>query len=412
MKVYFWGTGKGCQKALKNCISDVEILGFIDNDPEQYGKDYCNRKIIKFQDVQIEYDYIIVTVINYDAVIYQLKQNHADMSKIFCYFNASEREDKASLFFDVQARKIDILEKRIEKLEKIVTVRFRNIGYETADRIEKSKYKFPILHGREEAVNRIVNEKCSMIRFGDGEFEIMAGKERAPFQKCDGNLSERLKEVIRTENENILIGIADNYGDIGCYSDEVADGIREYMTDEIRAFHWSLLNPNKIYYNAYLFKCYFPYKDKTETQKRVNLVKKIWNGRNIVIVEGSKTRTGQGNDLLDNAQSVQRILCPTKNAYTYYKEILNTTKRISKECLILCALGPAGKILAYDLIQYGYQVVDIGQIDMDYEWYKAGKGKKVPIPTKYVSQLSVMGIQDVDDEIYKKQIIACIGETV
>lgn len=410
MKVYFWGVGRGCQKALKNCRSDVEILGFIDNNPEQYGRDYCGRKIIRFRDIQTEYDYIVITVIKYDSVIYQLEQDHVDMGKIFCYFDTSEGEDKASLFFDIQGWKIDILERRIEELEKMTAVRFQNIGYELADGMEKRKYKFPVVYTGEVAVYRIVNEKCSMIRFGDGEFEIMAGRERAPFQKCDGSLQERLKEIIQTKNEKILIGIADNYGDIGCYSDEVADGIREYMTDETRAFHWLMLDPDRIYYNAYLFKCYFPYRDKTGTQERVNLVKKIWNKRDIVIVEGSKTRTGQGNDLLDNARSIQRILCPTKNAYSCYQEILNTAKGVSTECLVLCALGPAGKVLAYDLIQCGYQVVDIGQIDMDYEWYRAGKGKKVPVPTKYVSQLSVMEIQDVDDEVYEKQIIARIGE--
>lgn len=410
MKVYFWGTGKGCQKALSNYISDVEISGFIDNNPGQQGKYYMGKPVINFRTIREEDVHIIVTVMKYDAIIYQLEQNKIDMDRVICYFNGSESEKKVNIFFDVKGWKIDILENRIDELEKMIDSRFHNMKYEIADGIGHCKYKFPQIHGIEEAVERIVNDRCSMIRFGDGEFEIMAGKQRAPFQDYDEELSERLKVVIKADIDNILIGIADNYGDISIYSDETIEGIRKYMTDEVRAFHLSVLNLDRIYYNAYMFKCYFPYRDKSGTPKRVGLIKRIWEQRDVVLVEGRKTRTGQGNDLLDNAKSVRRILCPTKNAFSYYNEILNTVKKVSKESLILCALGPAAKVLAYDLALCGYQVVDIGQIDMDYEWYRAGRGKRVPIPTKYVSQLPPAEIEEINDKIYAGQIMECIGD--
>lgn len=410
MKVYLWGTGKGCRKALSNCISEIEISGFVDNNPEQQGKYFLGKPICSLREIEEDYDYIIVTVMKYDAVMYQLEQNEVDMEKVICYFNSSESEKKISLFFDMKGRKIDILENRIDELEKIVDVRLRNMKYEIADGIRNCTYRFPIIHGAEEAVERIVNDRCSMIRFGDGEFEIMAGKQRAPFQNYNRELSERLKDVIEADVENILIGIADNYGDISIYSDEICDGIRKYMTDEVRNFHLSVLNLERTYYNAYMFKCYFPYRDKEGTQKRVDLIKKIWDQRDVVLVEGRETRTGQGNDLLDNTNSIRRILCPTKNAFTHYNEILKSVKKVSKQSLILCALGPTAKILAYDLALRGYQVIDIGQIDMDYEWYRAGQGKRIPIPTKYVSQLPPAEIESVQDAVYDEQIIECIGE--
>ena len=130
----------------------------------------------------------------------------------------------------------------------------------------------------------------------------------------------------------------------------------------------------------------------------------------MVLVEGRETRTGQGNDLLDNARSIRRILCPTQNAYAYYQEILETVKKVSKDTMILCALGPAAKVLAYDLVLCGYQVIDIGQIDMDYEWYRAGQGKRIPIPTKYVSQLPPGEIEGIQDAVYENQIMEYIGE--
>ncbi len=408
MKLYFWGTGKGCRKALHNYTGTEEITGFIDNNPEHTGQYFEGRAIVRFKDVENDFDYLVVTVVNYAAIAYQLRQSKTDPEKVLFYFDGSQSEEKIRVFFDSKGWKIDILEKRLEELERVVNIRLDNAGYEIADKIRQNGYRFPMIHSGEEAVNRIVNEKCSMIRFGDGEFEIIAGNDRVNFQKYDGELGSRLKEVIQTEQENILIGIADNYGNLELYSEEIADGIRGYMTEETRARHLSLLRLNRIYYNAYLFKCYYPYKDKSGTAERVRFVKRIWQDRDVILIEGAQTRTGQGNDLFDNVKSIRRILCPTQNAYAKYQEILETAKNLIKDELVLCVLGPAGKVLAYDLINCGHQVVDIGQMDMDYEWYRAGAGKKVPNPTKYVSQLPPAEVEDVDDEIYLGQIIACI----
>ena len=409
MKLYFWGTGNGCQKALANFVGNAEIIGFIDNDPGQHGKTFHNKVVLGFQDIQKDYDYIIVTVKDYDSVIYQLEKNNINLNKVLFYFDGSQSEETLKKFFDIKGWKIDILEERMLKLEKLLDINTYNMQYETADKIRKGKYTFPILHSNEEAVERIVNERCSLIRFGDGEFEIMAGKERAPFQECDRLLSKKLKEAVMTDKDNILIAIADNYGDLDIYTEEYAFGIREYMTDEVRAFHWSVLNPNKVYYDAYMFKCYLPYRDKAGTQKRIDLIKRIWEQRDVVLVEGSQTRTGQGNDLLDNARTVQRILCPTQNAFAYYNDILNEVKKVPKESMILCALGPAGKVMACELISCGYQVVDIGQLDIDYEWYRAGKEMRVPVPTKYVAELPPAEIEEIDDRKYTGEIIAHVG---
>lgn len=410
MKIYFWGTGNGCRKALTNYIGTEELTGFIDNNPKYIGQHFENKNIVMFKDVKDDFDYIVVTVMNYAAIEYQLRQNKVDMGKIVFYFDNTQEEKKIGALFDIKGWKIDVLEKRLEELERIVNIRFNNSGYEVADKIQQNLYKFPIIHSDEEAVRRIVDEKCSLIRFGDGEFEIIAGNDRVNFQKYDRDLSIRLKEVIQSDKDDILIGIANNYGNLDLYSDEIADGIRGYMTDETRKNHMSLLNPSKVYYNAYMFKCYYPYKDKSKTSERVKLIKRIWDNRDIILIEGTQTRSGQGNDLFDNVKSIRRILCPTQNAYSKYQEILDTAKAVIKDEMVLCVLGPAGKVLSFDLIHSGYQVIDIGQIDMDYEWYRAGAEKKAPNPTKYVSQLPPAEVEDVDDEIYHSQIIACITD--
>lgn len=408
MKVYFWGTGKGCEKALLNYVCDVEVTGFIDNNPGRWGEAFHGKKIVSFNEASSDADIIIVSVMQYDAVLYQIEKSGFDREKVFCYFNAANDVEMVGRYFDSKGWKIDILETRLEELEREVNNRFSNIGYELADNLRKGKYKFPILHSDEEAVARIVNEKCSLIRFGDGEFEIMAGRERAPFQKYEKTLSDRLREVIQSRKDKLLIALANNYGSVDSYTESDKKGIREYMTEEVRTFHESLLDYNRAYYDAYMFKCYFQSANREDACRRYALVKRIWQGRDIVLIEGRETRTGQGNDLLDNARSIQRILCPTQNAYERYPNILKEAEKIPEDKLILCALGPAGKVLAYDLIGNGRQVVDIGQIDMEYEWYRADVGIKVPNPTKYVSQLPPALVEEIHDKEYDSQIIAVI----
>lgn len=410
IRILVWGIGKRCDTVLDAVNSEkCEVIGFIDNNPEKTGKEYRGKKIYAFKEIPCDFDYLLVAVLSYRSILYQLEQVHFTMDKLIVFYDISCLEQRK--YWDILDRriwKIAVLEEKIERLEKIVEAGFGNIGYEIVDKDRKDKYHYPHIGDDKELVDKITRECCSFIRFGDGEFEIMRGKERPPFQKADAELSKRLREVISVQDENILIGIADNYGDLDRYTEETAQGIREYMTEEVRTFHMSVLNLNRTYYNAYIFKTYMPYKDKEATQKRVSLIREIWEEKDIVFVEGEKTRTGYGNDLFDNAKSIKRILCPTSNAYEKYDEILNCCKRVAKECLILVVLGPAGKILSYDLVKEGYQVVDIGQIDMDYEWYLSGTGFKVPNPNKYVSQLPPAAINEILDDTYKKQILYMI----
>lgn len=409
MKVYIWGTGRGFDKAVNSLnMQSVEVMGVIDNNPALFYKVFKNYMVYPVEEIKGEYDYIIVTVIDYRSILYQLSKLGILNEKIICYYDMNSWNRQNTNIFYKELWKIDILEEQISQLEKKSENRIRNLRYELASDFVEKKYKFPIIRSGKDATEKILNENKSLIRFGDGEFEIMAGKNRPVFQKYDEQLSQRLKQVISTSDDRILIAIADNYGTLDRYTDEVADAIREYMTDDVRAFHNTVLSFDRIYYDAYVFKCYYPYKDKAGTQARVQLVKKIWNKRNIVIIEGTETRAGVGNNLFDNAKNIKRILCPTQNAFSCYSDILEEALKLEKSVLILIILGPTGKVLAYDLVQAGYQVVDVGQIDMDYEWYLAGQGIRVPIANKYVSQLPPAIVKEVHDVTYEEQIISKI----
>lgn len=411
INVYIWGTGANGKRVLDAInFENSQVIGFIDNDPDKQGREFENIRVISSRSILKEHDYIILAVNNSASVLYQLElEKYENFDKIIVFFD--ERNLQKVEYKDIiitERWRIALLEYKVKKLETLLTCRINNLGYEIVDKWQSENYWYPKIGKSEEAIDKIVSKGYSMIRFGDGEFEIMAGYERAVFQKYDPILAEKLKRVVQSEEEKLLIAIANNYGNLEEYTDNVADGIRLYMNDRVRKFHQEILKKDKTYYDAYMFKCYMPYRDKESTPQRVDMIKKIWNKRDLVIIEGDKTRTGYGNDLFDNAGDVQRLLAPTQNAFLVYDQILEHALKIEKDKLILMALGPAGKVLAYDLVKSGYQVVDIGQIDMDYEWYRAGRGEKVPIPNKYVSQLPPTQILEIEDDYYKRQIIAVI----
>ena len=113
-------------------------------------------------------------------------------------------------------------------------------------------------------------------------------------------------------------------------------------------------------------------KDKSASVAHFEKLKKLWDKRDILIVEGENSRSGVGNDLFNNARSVQRIICPSRNAYSKIQDIQETVEKYADGKLVFLMLGPTAKVLAYHLSRKGIQAIDLGHIDSEYEWFKMG----------------------------------------
>ena len=168
-----------------------------------------------------------------------------------------------------------------------------------------------------------------------------------------------------------------------------------------------ILNLNKTYYSSEISRFYFKYKDKSHVPQFISKLKQIWEGRDILIVEGEQSRIGERNDLFNQTKSIKRIICPTKNAFRVYNKILNSVLKISKDHLILIALGPTATVLAYDLSNLGYQTIDFGHIDVQYELYLRNATNWIRIPYKNVVEYDEgrNGVEDIKDPEYINQII-------
>ena len=78
--------------------------------------------------------------------------------------------------------------------------------------------------------------------------------------------------------------------------------------------------------------------------------------------------------------------------------------------MILLALGPTSTVLAYDLFKLGFQVVDVGHVDIEYEWFLRKAEKRIQIDNKYVNEVngSKYKFRNVTDPNYYKEIISKI----
>ncbi len=286
----------------------------------------------------------------------------------------------------------------------------RNIYYEINDpRYKTGDIFYPDILPADRTIDEIVNNHKSLSRFGDGEFSAIAGRIRHKFQTVeDERLKERLLEVLDCDDDRLLIGIADNYGSLGKYSEQTQREIRCYMSEQVRQEHEALLKRDKQYCDAYATRPYIVYADNQSDApaKRFKNLKRIWDGRDCVFVEGCYTGLGVGNDLFDNAASIKRILAPAVNAFSRYDEILELCLKQAVDSLFLIALGPAASVLAYDLCKAGFQAVDIGHADMEYEWFLRGEGVRTEVRGKYNNEWNgEMQLDLIEDVTYRSQVI-------
>jgi glycosyltransferase family protein len=290
-----------------------------------------------------------------------------------------------------------------------------NLPYELYDKITNNGFSVPvpIIKTVNETLDKILQDKCSLSRFGDGEFVLMNGG-RIHYQPRSPELALRLKEVIGSDNPNLMIALPPCFGSLEHFLPPVAEFWIKCMSRK-RETIYSYLDMGRVYYDAFFSRVYMQDHKTDEHYKKCSSyyekIKKIWANRDIVICEGHGTRFGIFNDLLNGTKSIERILCPPRNAFEKYDEILSAFNDIATDKLILISLGPTATVLAHDLCSKGYQAIDIGALDLDYEWFLRKEVELgVPLEFKYVdSGKKGRAVQQLDDPKYKKQILRTIS---
>lgn len=259
-----------------------------------------------------------------------------------------------------------------------------------------------------DTLNYIMAHNSSVARFGDGEMDIITGHS-IPYQDYDENLANELKEIISSEsNESLVICLSDVFERLDRYNQEAVDFWKQHLNNNY--VHYKSLCKAPWYGSTFISRPYMDLVDKSLSNMYFKNIKNLWDKRDILIVEGVNSRSGVGNDLFDNANSVERIICPSKNAYSKIDEIESLIERHAENKLVLLILGSTAKVLAKRLSIKKFQAIDMGHIDSEYEWFKMKATTKVKLDHKHTAEHNFdENITFIEDDTYNSQIVERIG---
>lgn len=259
-----------------------------------------------------------------------------------------------------------------------------------------------------DTLNYILAHNSSVARFGDGEMDIITGHS-IPYQDYDENLANELKDIISSEsNESLVVCLSDVFEGLDRYNQSAVDFWKQHLNNNY--IYYKSLCKAPWYGSTFISRPYMDLVDKSLSNMYFKNIKNLWNKRDILIVEGVNSRSGVGNDLFDNANSVERIICPSKNAYSKIDEIESLIERHAENKLVLLILGPTAKVLAKRLSIKKIQAIDMGHIDSEYEWFKMKATTKVKLDHKHTAEHNFdENITFIEDDTYNSQIVERIG---
>lgn len=259
-----------------------------------------------------------------------------------------------------------------------------------------------------DTLNYVMAHSSSVARFGDGEMDIITGHS-IPYQDYDENLANELKNIISSEsNESLVVCLSDVFEGLDRYNQSAVDFWKQHLNNNY--IYYKSLCKAPWYGSTFISRPYMDLVDKSLSNMYFKNIKNLWDKRDILIVEGVNSRSGVGNDLFDNANSVERIICPSKNAYSKIDEIESLIERHAENKLVLLILGPTAKVLAKRLSIKKFQAIDMGHIDSEYEWFKMKASTKVKLDHKHTAEYNFdENITFIENDTYNSQIVERIG---
>jgi len=275
----------------------------------------------------------------------------------------------------------------------------------------RTKYRLRIMRP-ERTLRYIAKHKCSIARYGDGEFDLITAARDLHFQERNIAIKERLAAVLKNKDKRLLLCIPRCFNTIkGCNTHSgtfwIEWGKRDNHHQQIVELIRRHAGKNYLFGDSQITRPYIDWVDAKRADRTFPMLKALWKDRDILIVEGEQTRLGVGNDLFDDASSVNRILAPAIGAFEQYDAIKQTILQHYHGELLIMALGPTATVLAAECAAMDMQALDIGNIDIEYEWYLRGAKERIPIPGKFTNEAKDgRTFTDCTDETYLSQIVA------
>jgi glycosyltransferase family protein len=266
----------------------------------------------------------------------------------------------------------------------------------------------------EDTLDAVVRGKLSLSRFGDGEIGLMNGGDIL-FQRGSSRLAKALRRVAREPLPGHISCVPPMFGKL----DFLNASDREFWRIHLRRYEASwrrYFRGHSELGNAFLSRPYSPYeRGQAPASTSFPLLRRLWAGRDVILVEGSRSMLGVGNDLLREARIAGRVIVPHRDAFEEIERIWEVLLELPGGHLYLVAAGPTATVLCYRLHGAGRQGIDIGHVDLEYEWWRRGADRKVKIPGRAVGEVPGDDIpfeggtgEGLSLESYRQQVILTI----
>ena len=237
--------------------------------------------------------------------------------------------------------------------------------------IEQEKRYPKNIYSPSETIRKIIDNRLSFARIGDGEFLLMCG-----IDNVHGNNSVELAKALRDickkgSNNRCLIGI----NTFGLYN-ETDRWFCWYYLKFIKCIYENIkFNTFDYYGDAYAFKKSIINKIRIKelsfkklsddivglNKNNVSMIKNIWSDRDIVFVISKNSLVKNDiYNLFSNVKNKYFVYIPQKGCYSEYDRILNEILLYPKDSLIYLECGEVAALLAYRLSEIGYQAIDMG----------------------------------------------------
>lgn len=343
--------------------------------------------------------------INHGDIDEAILERMSEMNKPIFSFYATHKGNVPQYLF---------LRQELEKMEEAIRL-FSEIGADKFRQAFKQEELFDIsVMSIDETLDQLLETEQSLIRFGDGEFNLINGNSIA-YQEYQEELAQEMREILLhaddTENKVLIClpEIFEIFKGSFLQNEDSEKFWKQVLDDHGRFFQETC--QAKRYGSTWISRPYIDNKDKSHAITQFEKIKSLFEHKDILIVEGATTRSGVGNDLFNNVLSIKRIICPSHHAFSKVDAIQQAILDHAPGRIILLMLGPTAKILAYRLSQLGYRALDLGHIDPEYEWMKMGAETKVQLKHKHTAEFNFdQGIEFIEDEDYNSQIVVDLSK--
>lgn len=208
----------------------------------------------------------------------------------------------------------------------------------------------------EQETTKQLREGRSLIRLGDGEISLILGL-RNHYQKFSPILQKAIFNIVHTYNNNSSY-ILSVPRFINCTNDELHKMGKFHVWLPLKVIFLLYFNKKVKYLDAHSF-YYDGYFERVVTP--------AIKDKHVVLITKQETITFQRNNQNLLLKNISYISVPSEESLSFYEIIVSDIEAIisvndKKNLVLLFAMGPVGKLLAFEFDKKGIQSIDIGKV--------------------------------------------------